>query len=523
MEAFDLLGAGLLNALEPHNFLILVGGMLVGTVAGALPGISFVNAMAMSLPFTYLMAPATAMAFLGGIYVGGVFGGSISSILINIPGTPASLPACWEGYPLTKRGLSRRALHVALTSSAIGGMASALLLTFASPPFASFALTFDQPEFFAATVLGLLSVVAIAKESPVITLLSLFLGMLIGTVGVDPMFGMPRFSFGLADVQSGINFVVVMIGLFAVGEVVDLMASKQSLKPSTDGQGGHFSWRELPLIRGAVARATSLGCIIGMIPGAGATVAAVIAYGIEKQASARGSRFGTGMEEGLAAPEAAKNATTGAAMIPLLTLGIPGSAATAIMLAALMLHGIAPGPLLFATDTTLVYTVFASMLLANLLMIAAAILVARGFSTLMKTPTAILGAFIVVLSLLGAYGVRNNFFDVWVCVAFGIIGYVMKRTGFPSAPLVLGVILGPLAERYFLTSLANYEDNVLIFIERPISGTIMALAVLFVLWSLWPVLRPLFPGRSHAAPHAAPHGPAAGSEAGRHAETNPGR
>ncbi|NUB14721.1 hypothetical protein GAY28_19990, partial [Azospirillum brasilense] len=216
-----------------------------------------------------------------------------------------------------------------------------------------------------------------------------------------------------------------------------------------------------------------------------------IAYSVEKQASGKGDRFGTGVEEGLAAPEAAKNATTGTAMIPLLTLGIPGSAATAIMLAAMLIHGLNPGPLLFTSNATLVYTIFASMLIANLLMIVAAMGVARVFSTLMRVPPAILGAFIIVLSVVGAYGVRNNLFDVYVCLAFGIAGYVMKRTGFPPAPLVVGVILGPLCERYFLTSLANYDGNMTVFFTRPISGTILALAAAFLVWSMWPSGKPL--------------------------------
>ena len=500
MSFLELLMAGLAGTFQPQNFAVLVTGLMVGTIAGALPGISFVNAMAMALPFTYLMAPAMAMCFLGGIYVGGVFGGSISSILINIPGTPASLPACWDGFPMTRKGLSTRALRIAITASATGGLLSALLLTFGSPPFAAFALRFDQPEFFAATVLGLASVVAIAKDMPLMSALSMFLGLLLGTVGIDPLYGMSRFTFGIAEVESGINFTVVMIGLFAIGEVVDLIARPSSLKVGyAPLPGRQVSWRDLWSIRGSILRGSGIGCMIGTIPGAGATVGAVIAYGVERQASGRGAEFGTGVEQALAAPEAAKNATTGAAMIPLLTLGIPGSAATAIMLAALLLHGVTPGPLLFRSDPSLVYTVFISMVVANLLMIVAAFLVARGFSTLMKVPPAILGAFIIILSVVGAYGVRNNIFDVYVCLAFGVLGYVMKRTNFPSAPLVLGVILGPLAERYFLTSLANYENNYWIFVERPISGTILALAVGFVLWSLWPQVRALVPSRDRAS------------------------
>ncbi|MCB1882879.1 MAG: tripartite tricarboxylate transporter permease [Geminicoccaceae bacterium] len=490
MESFDLLLGGFAAALHPAVFLVLAFGLVTGTVAGALPGISFVNAMAMALPFTYLMQPTAAMAFLGGIYVGGVFGGSISSILINIPGTPASLPACWDGHPMTRAGKPQMALRIALTSSATGGLASALLLTFAAPPFARFALTFDQPEFFAATVLGLVSVIAIAKEQPILSLLSMFLGMLIGTVGVDPLYGMPRFGFGQPMLQSGVNWIVVMIGLFAVAEVIDLICEERELRPKAAG-GGSISFRGLWGLKNSILRGTGLGCMIGMIPGAGATVGAVIAYGVEKQASGKGARFGTGVPEGLAAPEAAKNATTGAAMIPLLTLGIPGSAATAIMLGAMILHGINPGPLLFTSDVSTVYTIFAAMILANLLMIVAALAVAKGFSTLMRVPPAVLGAFIIVLSVVGAYGVRNNIFDVYVCLFFGLVGWGMKRTGFPTAPLVLGVILGPLAERYFLTSLVNYDNDYAIFFTRPISGTILGLAVLFGLWSLWPAIQDL--------------------------------
>jgi putative tricarboxylic transport membrane protein len=500
LATFELLGMGFSNAFALVAFLTIVIGLLVGTIAGALPGISFVNAMAMSLPFTYVMSPVNAMLFLGGIYVGGVFGGSISAIMINVPGTPASLPACWDGYAMTKKGQVRRALSIALLASATGGLCSALVLSFAAAPFATFALRFSQPEFFAATVLGLVSVVAIAKDRPMVSLLSMLLGITVGTVGVDPLYGIPRFSFGVPALQSGINFVVVMIGLFAISEVIDLLATNRSLRPGkTSGRGLPLSLRDVWNLKGAIARGSGIGCMLGVIPGAGATPGAVIAYGVEMQASKRGKEFGTGVEEGLAAPEAAKNATTGSAMVPLLTLGIPGSAATAIMLAAMMLHGVNPGPLLFLSDPTMIYTIFAAMIIANILMIVAGFGVAQFFSTLMRTPPAVLAAFIVVLSLVGAYGVRNNIFDVYVCLFFGVVGWVMKRTGFPTAPLVLGVILGPLAERYFMTSLQNYGQDWTIFFTRPISGTILVLAALFALWSLMPVIKDLWSSRRRRA------------------------
>lgn len=494
MSSLELLAGGFHAAFQFTAFATIVIGLLVGVVAGALPGISFVNAMAMALPFTYVMEPTQSMLFLGGIYVGGVFGGSISAIIINVPGTPASLPATWDGYPMTRRGEVKRALMIAVTASATGGLVSAFVLAFLSAPFATFALKFSQPEFFAATVLGLVSVIAIAKDQPIITVVSLLSGIAIGTVGVDPLYGQARFSFGIPQMESGIRFVVVMIGLFAIGEVVDLIATNRDLRPKhSDGTGARPKLSDIFKVKGAILRGTGLGCMIGMIPGAGATPGAVIAYGVEKQVSKRKAEFGTGVEEGLAAPEAAKNATTGAAMVPLLTLGIPGSAATAIMLAAMMLHGVNPGPLLFIMDPSMVYTIFAAMIIANVLMIGAGIGVAQIFSTLMRTPPAILAAFIIVLSVIGAFGVRNNIFDVYVCLAFGVLGWGMKRIGFPSAPMVLGVILGPLAERYFLTSLANSHQDWTVFFTRPISGTILFLALLFVIWSLWtPITSMLF-------------------------------
>ena len=486
MGSLALLADGFSAAFHLTAFLTIVVGLLIGVIAGALPGISFVNAMAMALPFTYVMEPTQSMLFLGGIYVGGVFGGSISAIMINVPGTPASLPATWEGYPMTKRGEIKKALTIAVTASATGGFVSAIVLTFLSAPFATFALRFSQPEFFAATMLGLVSVIAIAKDRPSVTMVSLLMGIAIGTVGVDPLYGQARFSFGVPQMESGIRFVVVMIGLFAISEVIDLIATNRDLRPKNNAvTRAGVKLADILATKWAILRGTVIGCMIGMIPGAGATPGAVIAYGIEKQVSSRKDKFGTGVAEGLAAPEAAKNATTGAAMVPLLTLGIPGSAATAIMLAAMMLHGINPGPLLFIMDPTMVYTIFAAMILSNLMMIFAGFGVAQIFSTLMRTPPAILTAFILILSVIGAYGVRNNIFDVYVCLAFGVLGWGMKRIGFPTAPLVLGVILGPLAERYFLTSLAGSNQDWTVFFTRPISGTILALTALFALWSLW--------------------------------------
>jgi putative tricarboxylic transport membrane protein len=493
MEMFSGYLHGLYVALQPLNLGVMVVGVVVGVVAGALPGISFVNAMAIALPFTYMMSPLVAMMFLGGIYVGGVFGGSISSLLLNIPGDPDSVPSCWDGFPLAQREGPERALSIAITASAIGGLFSALLLSFASPPFARLALTFDQPEFFATTVMGLCCILAIAKGQLLFSFLSLFTGMVIGSMGTDPLYGVTRLTFGAGILESGIDFIVVMIGLFAIGEVLEVLASKESYDFTVRSKAVMkvLKLREIWALRAPIVRGTGIGCLIGVIPGGSAVMGALVAYGIERQVNPRRDEFGTGVAAGLAAPEASKNATTGTALIPLLSLGIPSTAAAAIMLAALVGHGVQPGPMLYQKSPEMLYAIFASFTLANVFMILVSVLVARGFGALMRTDPAIICAFIIVFGLVGAFGVRNNIADVYICIAFGIVGFYMRRFGFPTAPLVLGVILGPLGEGYFMTSMANYGDDWTVFFTRPKSGFLLAVAAGFVVWALWPEMRGL--------------------------------
>jgi putative tricarboxylic transport membrane protein len=493
MDALVAFAQGLAVAVQPLHLGVMVAGVLIGVIAGALPGISFVNAMAIALPFTYMMSPLVAMMFLGGIYVGGVFGGSISSLLLNIPGDPDSVPSCWDGYPISRRDGPHRALSIAITASAVGGLFSAFLLAFASPPFARFALTFDQPEFFAATLLGLVSVLAISKGQLLTSLISLFLGVAIGSIGSDPLYGVTRLTFGFDLLSNGIEFTVVMIGLFALGEVLDY--ASQRVRPDfgvrAKARMGILNLRDLWALRGSIGRGTGIGSVIGVVPGAGAAVGALVAYGIERQVNRRREEFGTGVEDGLAAPEASKNATTGTALIPLLTLGIPGSAGAAIMLAALTLHGVQPGPALYTKNPDMLYAIFASFTLANVFMVIVSVGVTRFFGALMRADPAIICAFIAIFSVIGAFGVRNNMADVYICLAFGVLGFYMRRFGFPAAPMVLGVILGPLAEGYFMTSMANYADDWTVFFTRPKSAFLLALAAGFVLWALWPELRGL--------------------------------
>jgi len=480
MSQLEYLGIGLINTFDPLNFLMILLGLAIGILAGALPGITMLNAIVLVLPFTYLMGIVPSLLLMTSIYCGGVFGGSITGILFNIPGDPMNVPTTWEGYKLNKKGFVSKALGMAIMCSAIGGFLSALIMTTASPPFAKVALSFSSCEYFAVVFLGLASVVVIGTRSIGSALMSLFIGMLLACVGVDDIYGAARFTFGSRIMETGINFVTVLIGLFAIGEVLDQLSLKrkeggEQLRTRPKTQLPRF--REIWGLRNTILRGLGIGTLIGAIPGTGATVASFVSYGVEKQVSKNPEKFGTGVWEGLAASETAINGSTGGAMIPLLTLGIPGSGATAVMMGAFLLHGIQPGPLLFSKTPESVYTIFVGMLLCNLIMILAGLFTAKFFSELMRVPENILGAFIVAFCLLGAFALRNDMADVWFMALFGILGYFMRRYELPIPPLILGLILGPLAESYFLTTLIGAENDFTIFFRRPVSACLMIISI----------------------------------------------
>ena len=474
-----LLGNGLLSTFDPLNFSMILVGLTIGVLAGALPGITMLNAIVLVLPFTYLMGIVPSLLLMTSVYCGGVFGGSITGILFNIPGDPMNVPTTWEGYQLNKKGFVSKALGMAIMCSAIGGFLSALIMTVASPPFARVALSFSSCEYFAVVFLGLASVVIIGTRSIGSALISLFIGMFLGTVGMDEIYGAARFTFGSRIMETGISFTTVLIGLFAIGEVLDQLSAKNKeeivsrLRPKTTLP----RLREIWDLRNTIMRGLGIGVVIGAIPGTGATVASFVSYGVEKQVSKHPEKFGTGVWEGLAASETSINGSTGGAMIPLLTLGIPGSGATAVMMGAFLLHGIQPGPLLFSKSPEAVYTIFAGMLVCNLIMILAGLITAKFFSELMRVPENILSAFIISFCLLGAFALRNDMTDVWFMAIFGIVGYFMRRYDLPSPPMILGLILGPLAEKYFLTSMIGAENDFSIFFRRPVSGSIMVISI----------------------------------------------
>jgi putative tricarboxylic transport membrane protein len=492
MGGLELLWSGLVSALAPINLAMVTLGLFIGALAGALPGITMLNAIVLVLPFTYGMDMVPSLLLLIGIYCGGVYAGSITGILFNIPGDPMNVPTTWEGFKLNKKGYAAKALGTAVMCSAIGGFLSALVMVLVAPPFARVALSFSSAEYFAVVVLGLVSVVTIGTTSIGSALICLFIGMFLGTIGVDIVYCVPRFTFGWQLMESGIEFTIVLIGLFAIGEVLDQLCVKREVQveafrgqAKTELPGFRHFWG----LKGSILRGLGAGMVVGAIPGAGATVASFVSYGIERQVSKTPHLFGTGHWPGLAASETSVNGSTGGAMIPLLTLGIPGSGATAVMLGAFLLHGVQPGPLLFEKSPHEVYTIFVGTLLCNLIMILVGVIVARFFAYLMMVPDKILGAFIILFSLIGAFALRNEMADVWFMAIFGVIGFFMRRYDLPVPPLVLGLILGPLGEKYFQTAMAASGNDVTVFFTRPISAGLLLASLGFAVIPLIKKLR----------------------------------
>lgn len=483
MDVLQNLAGGFATVLQPFNLLLAVIGVMLGMIAGVLPGITMVMMVILLLPFTYSMDIVSSLVLLMSVYIAGVFGGTITAILFNIPGDPDSVPSLWDGYPMARAGQAGKALGIAAFSALVGGISGALALTFLAPPFASVALRFSSPEFFAVVVFGLTSVTALGSEGMRQAVISLIIGLLIAMVGVDDIYGAERFTFGSPILRDAIDFVVVMMGVYALAEVLERLSQRF---PAENVEGAAKAAAEVPGLRElgrlwkVLTRSTILGTIIGIIPGAGATVGAFISYGVEKQYGARRHLLGTGVPEGLAAPNAAANATVGGALIPLLTLGIPGSGASAVILGAFLLKGVQPGPQIFATQTNLIYSIFATQYVALALMLLFTYLSIRFYVKILQAPEAIVSAVIVIFTFLGSYALRNNISDVWQMLGFGVLGYGMRRFHFPIAPLVLGVILGPIAERNFLTTMLSFSNDLTVFVTRPFTLFMLVLSCVSV-------------------------------------------
>ena len=492
MDTFEMLMRGFSIALTPTNLFFGAIGCIFGTFVGAMPGIGAPTGIAVLLPLTFGMNPTSGIIMLAGIYYGSMYGGTISSVLVNVPGESASVMTALEGHQMALRGRAGAALTVSAVGSFIAGTIGVVGLMLLAVPVSAFGLKFGPAEQFALFLFAFTSLIGFASESRSKTLVAIVLGLLIATVGNDPLSGRSRFTFGSIDLMGGIDFVTVAVGIFGIGEV--MLAFEQNYK--MEFVESHLSLRSVfPTVKEwaasfwPIVRGTVLGFMVGILPAAGATVAAFMSYGMEKQLSREPERFGKGAIEGVAGPEAANNSATAGAMVPLLTLGIPGSASTAVMLGAFMIWGLRPGPLLFSKNPDFVWGLIASMYVGNVLLLILNVGFIPAFVRMLRVPFSVLMALVVVFCVMGSYTLGGSLFDIWVMVAFGVLGYVMKKLDFPQAPLVFAVVLGPLAEVTFRQALTMSQGSAAIFIASPIAATLVAGAVLILagplLWALW--------------------------------------
>src|SRR5688572_4987405 len=493
----DHLLLGFSLATTPVNLLFAFLGVFLGTVIGALPGIGPSAGVAVLLPVTFGMSPVTAIIMLAGIYYGAMYGGTITSVLINTPGESSSVMTTLDGFQMALKGRAGAALGMAAIGSFIAGTVSVVLLMVAAPPLADLAVTFGPPEYFALMVLGLTTLASLTGGSLLKGMVMAVAGLLLGTVGIDLMIGAPRFTFENVNLMDGVDFLPVAVGLFAIGELLFNLYRPIRVEPIKAKLSGLMptrqDWRDS---YGAIARGTLIGFFVGILPGAGATIASFLAYATEKRVSRRPEMFGTGVIEGVAAPESANNAASTGALVPLMALGIPGSGTTAVMLGALTLYGLQPGPLLMSTHPEVFWGLVASMYVGNVMLLILNLPLAPAFASIRRIPYSVLVPIILGIALFGGDSVENSIFNVGVALLVGGIGFAMRVYGYPPAPLVLALVLGPMLEKALRQSMQMSLGSLDIFVTRPVSAGILAFALLAVLYPI--VLSFLAHRREHA-------------------------
>ncbi len=477
---------GLSLILEFENIILILGGVLIGVMVGALPGLSSPMAIALLIPFTITLDPVAAIAMMAALYCAGTFGGSITAILINAPGAPPAVATALDGYPMAKNGEPGRALGLAAVSSVLGGIFSLIVFIFAAPLLAQVALKFGPQEYFGLAIFALSMLATMSGKSSIRNLISGCVGVLIGTIGIHLTTGVERFTFDIPELEEGISFVPVLIGLFAVSElfkqsetlnsVVDRIHAKALRLPTLD---------ELKKLKYTILRSSGIGTFIGILPAEGSTVAAIMGYNEARRWSKNKEQFGKGSAEGIVGPEAANNSAAGGAMVPTLALGIPGSGSTALILAALIMHGFRPGPYLINETPEFVYAIFGAMLIANFGFLIIGLVGAKFFSLVAFIPKKLLWPAVFIFAMIGSYSFSSSMFDVWVMLTFGVIGYFMSRHGFSAAPLVMGLILGKLVEESFSQSMIIHDNNFFALLEKPIVVFFFILTFLSLSTPLW--------------------------------------
>lgn len=459
----------------------IVIGVIVGVIGGCLPGISSTMILAILVPMTFGLDPILAMGLLVAAYSSAIAGGSITAILVNIPGTPSNIATGFDGYPMAQKGLAEKAIGLAITSSFVGGILSVLVLTFFSPIIAKAALTFGSQEYAAIALLGLSLIAFVSQGTMLKGLVGGVIGLTLAVVGSDPITGVHRFTFGQPELIEGMNMVVIMIGMFGLSEVIIKLGNKEYLQKMTEQKVGRIfvPFKEFLKLLPNMIRASIIGTLVGAAPAAGPATASIISYSQEKRFSKDSKLFGTGHPPGIVAAEAANNATCGGALIPMLTLGIPGDPMTAILIGALIIHGLRPGPLLFVEQTLFVSSIFVSMFIAQFVMFLAVIGLARYLAKLLKTPGYILYPVISVFCVLGTYAIQNSVFDLGIMILAGFFGAMIRKIGIPVSCVVLGLILGPIFEENFRRAMILTNNNLFSFFTRPVS-LIIILITLFI-------------------------------------------
>lgn len=456
--------------LHPYVLLALLGGTIIGYIIGAMPGLGPSLGVALLVPFTYGVDPVVAMVGLVGLYMAAEYAGAVTAVLLNTPGTAAAVATSWDGYPMAKRGEAAWALHVSIISSGIGALLSAILLIGTAVPLSEFALRFGPPEYFALALFGLSLVTSLGGSSVLRGLLALFLGIAIAVIGMDPITGVPRFAI-TSDFFEGIPLVPMLLGLYAVSEALYMLegSTTKTLKVAIGNVWSLHVSRYRPLI-GTILRSSGIGYFVGVIPGAGASIASLISYGSAKRRNGtKEPAFGEGNPAGVAASEAANNAAVSGALAPLLALGVPGSATAAVLIGALMIQGIQPGPMLFVSNPEIPYSIFASILIGTPLMVIVGLLGARLWVKVTAVPQSLLAALVIGVSIVGAFASTNSMFPVYVTLVFGIIGYVLRKLDIPTAPIVLALVLVPMAESNYRRALVVADGSHTVFFLSPIS------------------------------------------------------
>lgn len=478
-----LVGFGLVLQLKSITYVIV--GSIIGILVGAMPGLSASTGVALMLPFTFGMSAMDSLILLCSLYTSAEYGGSISAICISTPGTPAAVATVFDGYALTKKGEPGKALGISLICGTFAGMFSTVTLILLSVPLAEFALKFGPPEYFSLGVFGLTIISSLASESLLKGFIAMMIGLLLNTIGIDTFSAYPRFTFGTSELSEGIALIPALIGLFAVSEVF-VIAEEIYIGelPNKDISSKLPSRKELKSLIPATIRGTIIGNIVGIIPGAGGAIASLIAYDQEKRISKNPEMFGKGALEGVAAPEAANNSVVGGALVPLLTLGIPGSATTAVLIGALMIHGLTPGPHLFEKNTDVVYGLFASLFLANLAMLLLGLVGVKLWVKVISIPRGMLLPLILSISFIGSFAIGSSLFNVGSMLTFGIIGYILRKFKFPVAPIVLALVLGFMLEANLRRSLLISGGSYWIFFSHPISLFLLILAAISFLGPL---------------------------------------